>query len=440
VEPFDRAFPDVLHEERATYSHLITDHFHYWEDGGATYHNRYDSYELVRGQEGDPWKAKVAPDWDSLRARFHPAQFSTARRDYQSQNVLNREVIREEGEFPSVRVFDAGIDFLLENRDADDWLLQIETFDPHEPFHAPTSYKAPYATGWNGPIRDWPRYGRVEELPDEAAELRANYYATVALCDAQLGRVLDVFDENDLWQDTALVVTTDHGFLLGEHDFWAKNRMTLYEELARIPLFVHDPRRPGAGQRIAGLTQTPDLCATMLDLHAAPLAPEMRSHSVLPLIDGAPSAREAVLFGYFGGAVNVADGRWTYHRYPPDLRTQEIYQYTLMPTHIFDFFPPEELRRADLAAPMPFTKGMPTLKVPVAETSAMYKTYGPGQMLEDETRLYDLATDPGQQHPLDDPAAEARMAGLMAELMAALDAPPEAFARLSLPPVRQAAE
>ena len=51
---------------------------------------------------------------------------------------------------------------------------------------------------------------------------------------------------------------------------------------------------------------------------------------------GDDGARDAVIFGYFGGAVNVADGRYTYHRFPADLATQEIYQYTLMPTHIFD--------------------------------------------------------------------------------------------------------
>ena len=53
LEPFDNAFPEILHREAGTYSHLVTDHFHYFEDGGATYHNRYDSYEFVRGQEGD---------------------------------------------------------------------------------------------------------------------------------------------------------------------------------------------------------------------------------------------------------------------------------------------------------------------------------------------------------------------------------------------------
>ena len=111
---------------------------------------------------------------------------------------------------------------------------------------APAAYKKAFETGWNGPARDWPRYGRVEDLPAENEELRANYYATVAHCDALLGRLLDQFDEHNMWDDTVLIVTTDHGFLLGEHDFWAKNRMNIYEEIAHIPLFVHHPAHAAA--------------------------------------------------------------------------------------------------------------------------------------------------------------------------------------------------
>ena len=90
------------------------------------------------------------------------------------------------------------------------------------------------------------------------------------MCDHLLGELLDYFDRHDMWKDTALVVTTDHGFLLGEHDFWAKNRMNLYEEVAHIPLFLHDPRRADlGGTRSAALTQSIDLAPTLLDLFGA---------------------------------------------------------------------------------------------------------------------------------------------------------------------------
>lgn len=434
LEPFDDSFPEIL-AAHGVYSHLVTDHFHYFEDGGATYHNRYDSFEFVRGQEGDAWKAMVQPPWERLRQRYHARQYSERQRSYFRKNMVNREFIKEEKDYPSVQCFAKALEFLELNRDADRWFLQLETFDPHEPFTAPERFRARFRTGWNGPVRDWPRYGRVDELPEECEELRANYYAVVALCDDLLGRLLDAFDRLDLWKDTALLVTTDHGFLLGEHDFWAKNRMSLYEEIAHIPLFLwHPAMAEQAGGRRRALSQTIDLPATFLDLFGIAPPSAMQGRSLLPLVEADGAHREAALFGYFGGAVNVTDGRRTYHRYPADLRRQEIYQYTLMPTHLWDRFTPEELRTATLAPPFPFTKEVPLLKVPVIETSPMYGNYGPGALLEDTTRLYDLEADPGQERPLADPALEAAMARLMRRLMLETDCPPEALARLGLEP------
>lgn len=52
MEPYDDSMPEIL-KKNGIYSHLNSDHYHYWEDGGCTYHNRYSSWENVRGQEGD---------------------------------------------------------------------------------------------------------------------------------------------------------------------------------------------------------------------------------------------------------------------------------------------------------------------------------------------------------------------------------------------------
>lgn len=54
LEPFDNSMPELL-KTAGVYTHLISDHFHYLEDGGATYHNRYSTWEIVRGQEYDCW-------------------------------------------------------------------------------------------------------------------------------------------------------------------------------------------------------------------------------------------------------------------------------------------------------------------------------------------------------------------------------------------------
>ena len=86
------------------------------------------------------------------------------------------------------------------------------------------------------------------------------------------------------------------------------------------------------------------------------------------------------------------------------------------------------------------TKGVPLLRVPVIERSPMYANYGPGALLDRETVLFDLQNDPEQLRPVNDAEVEGRLSGLMAELMAATEAPDEAFTRIGFePPVKASA-
>ncbi|WP_244478802.1 MULTISPECIES: sulfatase-like hydrolase/transferase [unclassified Mesorhizobium] len=429
LEPFDTSFAELL-RNAGVYTHLVTDHYHYFEDGGSTYHNRYASYEFFRGHEKDPWHAVVEPDWAELEPKWHPKQFTRDRSSKYYPYIINRERIREESDFPAMKTFAAGVDFLERNASADNWLLQLETFSPHEPHHVPDRFKQAYRTGWNQGIRDWPPYDKVHETQEEADELRANYYASLAMCDELLGRVLDAFDTQDLWKDTVLIVSTDHGYLLGEHDFWAKNRMTLYEEIAHVPLMVAHPKQDVAGTRRNALTQVIDLAPTFLDLFGLPPCADMTGQSLLPVLAHDTPLRDALLFGYFGGAINATDGRYTYHCYPVDADKVEINQYTLMPMHLNCMFSVEELKQTTLTREFSFSKGVPILKVPVTDRSPMYFNYGPGSLIEKETRLYDLETDPKQQRPLSDVAAETKIRDRMLDLMRLNEAPPEAFERV----------
>src|SRR3954467_7331898 len=98
LEPFDDSMPQML-RDNGVHSHLASDHYHYWEDGGATYHNRYSTFEFVRGQESDPWKAMVQPPWERLQEKYHERQRSQNSADKFSRYIINREFIREEADF-----------------------------------------------------------------------------------------------------------------------------------------------------------------------------------------------------------------------------------------------------------------------------------------------------------------------------------------------------
>jgi hypothetical protein len=347
---------------------------------------------------------------------------------------VSREQLREEPDFPLVRCTQAALEFLETNRDADNWLLHLECFDPHEPFFAAARFRDALPTNYRGPVLDWPRYGQPGYAPEEEAELRANYLALLAMCDDYLGRVLDWMDASDAWRDTALIVSTDHGLLLGEHEYWGKNRPPFFEEVARIPLFIHHPdHAEHAGSRRTALTQTMDLMPTILEIFGAPIPPEVTGRSLLPVLAADTPVRPGALFGQFGGAVNLADGRFAYMRYPEGEAWQlPLHHYTLMPVHMRSFFEASELAGATLAGPFGFTKGMPVLKLPLVPDAAanMIHRY---PLLDARTALYDLAADPGQLSPIDAPAEAARLASLLAEMMAEQEAPAEAFARLGLP-------
>mgnify|MGYP002876046263 FL=1 len=431
LEPFDNSLPAILNKANV-YTHLITDHFHYFEDGGATYHNRYRTWDLVRGQEFDPWKAVVDPPLERFAQNYSDLHYNKPGERNRLQHQVNRSFLRDEEDFPGPQCITKGLEFLDSNRDADNWMLQIECFDPHEPFHVPEKYRKALPTDYDGPILDWPRYGPCTNTPEEIAEIRANYNALVAMCDHHFGRLLDYFDAHDLWKDTCLVLSTDHGFLLSEHEWWGKNIPPYFEELSHIPLIMHHPAHADrAGTRIDALTQTPDLMPTMLDIFGLEAPPETRGRSILDRLDGDDGER-VIAFGMHGGPVGVTDGHHTYFRYPPERDGPAPAEYTLMPTHLKSMFSVEELADATLHPPLDFTKGAPVLRVP----GLVPEKRGPGLYRDPfgrfGTSLYDLTNDPGQSTPVDDPVVVARFEDALRGILKEHDTTDDFYAWLGL--------
>lgn len=420
LEPFDDSMPEIL-GANGVYTHLTTDHQHYWEDGGATYHTRYRSWEFIRGQEGDPWKGQLRDPEIPRKFKGGNPGAGLTRQDW-----INRQHYRTEALHPQTLTFDAGVQFIRNNSDADGWFLQIEAFDPHEPFFSHDRFRDAYKEERGDIHFDWPSYEpAVEETPEEVRHVRAEYAALVSMCDHSLGRVLDLMDQLDLWKDTLLIVCTDHGFLLGEHGWWAKNVQPWFNEIARTPLFIWDPRSRQMGGRRQSLVQMIDLAPTLLGFFGVEQPGDMQGHNLRETIADDRPVRSAALFGAFGGHVNITDGRHVYMRTGPDVEgNSPLFEYTLMPTHMRRRFGVGELQDIQLAEPFSFTKGMRILKV-------TGRPFGPSQRYG--TMLFDLKCDPEQKHPIVDEAVELRMIDAMLKLLRANDAPTEQFERLGLP-------
>lgn len=431
LEPFDDSMPEML-QRNGVHSHKATDHYHYWEDGGATYHQRYSSYDLVRGQEGDKWIGDVAKLRDpSYGLDKWP---ETQRSPRLKQDNINREHMTSANKQPQHKTFDLGLEFIERNQDTNRWFLQIETFDPHEPFFSQPEFHALYPHEYDGPDFDWPPYREVREDEQTISHIRYIYAALISYCDQQLGRVLDAFDQHNLWDDTMLIVNTDHGFLMGEHDWWAKVVTPFFQEVAHIPFWIYDPRQPNqVNQRRKALVQTIDLPPTLLEYFDVEPTADMQGQQIAPLLGKDAEVRDAALFGVMGGQVNVTDGRYVYMRGNQTPDNQPLFDYTLMPTHMGSMFSPAELQHWEKVSGFGFMKGCEVMQIPTRTHKALLSQDTPMGRGRTATLLFDVEQDPAQLHPLTDAKLEMRMIRLLLQEMAHNECPAEQYERLGLP-------
>ena len=262
LEPQDDSMPQLL-RENGVYSHLVSDHYHYWDDGGSTYHSRYSSWENVRGHEADPWKGYLGtvdvPEFE------HVWNAETIRKNY-----VNRKYMPDFKSSSLVRTFDLGMEFIDTNFEYDQWFLQIESFTPHEPFVTYPEFRQKLPAPFVGQDSEW---GSMASRGDARREedTRNDYRTLLVECDSQMGRLLDRMDRYDLWKDTMVIFTADHGTLMGEHGEWNKNRQPLFQEVVHTPFLVWDPRDGRKDVEDPSLNRMIDVPATLLDYFGIPL-------------------------------------------------------------------------------------------------------------------------------------------------------------------------
>ena len=219
----------------------------------------------------------------------------------------------------------------------------------------------------------------------------------------------------------------------------AKNYMPCYNEIFHIPLMISLPGMTET-TRCSALTQNIDLMPTVLDFHGADASGcwhPLHGKSLLPLIRGEETAvRETVIYGMYGRQVNICDGRYTYFRAPAREDNAPLNLYTAMPSTIWSYWDYDritDLSKIEAGPFLSYTK-YPVFRIPHSVTNMKGGTqdfrrrYGTAG----SDLLFDLAQDPGQEHPLHDPELEALMCRKLVAAMKGHDSPPEQFTRLGL--------
>ncbi len=189
------------------------------------------------------------------------------------------------------------IKLLRANRDRP-FFLGVGFFRPHTPYVAPKKYfdlypmekiKMPFAP--SDDRADIPPHAFAHNCPipnyglDERTVLTAKqaYYACVSFVDAQVGRLLAALDELGLAEKTAIVLWSDHGYHLGEHQgTWQKR--TLFEESSRSPLIVYAPGAKGNGTACERVVEFVDIYPTVAGIAGLQPPAELHGRNLAPLL------------------------------------------------------------------------------------------------------------------------------------------------------------
>ncbi|CUP50750.1 MULTISPECIES: sulfatase [Hungatella] len=419
MEPFDVTLISKL-REHGIFTHITTDHPHYFEIGGENYCQMFHTWNFERGQEGDVWVSRVKGS-DIPQPHYGKVN---------RQNQLNRLAYTKEEEYPTPRTFRSACNWIDSNRDADDYFMMVEAFDPHEPFDCTENYRELYPDAYDGPYFDWPSYQALnEETPEAMEHLRNEYSATLTMMDHWFGTFIQKLKDTGIYDESLIVVTSDHGHMLGEHGFAAKNFMPAYQELVHIPLFVHLPGSAYAGKRISSLTQNIDLMPTFLEYFKTETPKTVQGKSLLPMIPHDTPVRDKAVYGWFGKAVNVTDGTHTYFRAPVSEDNQPCFLYGAMPTTFLKYW---DIKPGDyeMGTFLPYTD-FPVYKVRY-RVEGHYPECPEGLDYVRENLLFDIQSDPCQNRPIKDKALELEMIEKLRAALLEYQAPQEQLIRLGI--------
>lgn len=227
------------------------------------------------------------------------------------KTVTNAPPVYSADETPAAFLTDEFIRWLGEQDKH--WFAHLSFLSPHPPFIVPEPYNTLYdpadgpafaqARSWRDEAAAHPyldhavrKQKREKFLPgmngkvrdfgeDEFRAIRALYWGMISEIDAQLGRIWQAIKAAGAWDDTIMVLTSDHAEMMGDHFLLGKGGF--FEQSFHIPLIVRDPARSkAAGTRVDRFTEAVDVMPTLLELLGATPPAHLDGRSLAPFLGG----------------------------------------------------------------------------------------------------------------------------------------------------------
>lgn len=220
---------------------------------------------------------------------------------------------------------------LIQQHAGKPFFLAIGFVRPHVPFVAPAKYFEPFKPFEKMPLPpkfpgDWddiPKAGinyktSLNMKMDERRQRKAvgGYYAAVAYMDAQVGKVLAALEQSGQADNTIVIFTSDHGYHLGEHDFWAK--VSLRDESAMVPLIIKVPgKQPAVCHSLVELL---DLYPTVASLCGLEVPTRLQGKNIARVFDDPKHSVREAAFSVAPSSKGflLREDKWAYLQYAED--------------------------------------------------------------------------------------------------------------------------
>lgn len=313
-DPGQETFARIL--KRNGYQTALAGKWHLWADPGET---GFDSFLFKRGAGG--------PYYDSKGYLENPQPGSTVTRTTTRQGYAT----------------DVFTDYTLKAiermaQSDQPFLMLFSPFNDHRPWDPPHRFENEFQNArLPEPGTFWDDYShrataaqmarmRIEAMPDfnppedltdrqrkqwNYQKFIGHFLATLHALDENIGRLLDYLDHAGLADDTIVVLTSDHGFFMGDHGWFDKRLM--YEQAIRVPWMVRWPGQVKAGEETGAWTTNIDNAPTILDMAGIAVPATMQGRSLVPRFDGSNPKdwRRDLYYHYY----EFAPPHWVYPHY-----------------------------------------------------------------------------------------------------------------------------
>ncbi len=241
-------------------SSFITSTYHQFKPH-MNFHIGFDEWNWIRGHEFDKYRAVINTKDEKFNelVNVHLIGNEKARTTRKMQRrgiekyLMNVQERKTEDDYFPAQTFNEAIRFVRNSKNLENVLAVIDEFDPHEPWDPPQRFLELYVDkNYKGKKVILPSYSDNLSylLPGELEYMRAGYAGEVSNCDYWFGKFIEELKALELYDDSLIILISDHGHSIGEHGATGKIHTHMYPELVDIPFMIKPPRGVKGPKRI----------------------------------------------------------------------------------------------------------------------------------------------------------------------------------------------